>query len=220
LIDSTRMPAIAVGISRKMSNARSGPPAPGTKAGTTATARVTTVKTRARTRARWRRRTACLRNRNRIATSSTARRAAATRPVLGYGVGPVWVESVEESAVGTGPLLAGHLLGVDGGDPRAASQHQGGAAGLHRQVAQVGRQQDRGAARPGVGDHVEGRVHADRVDAVERLVEQQHLWLVHRSEDDRQPPTHTVREAAGHAVHLVAELEALEQVAGALLPVG
>ena len=76
----------------------------------------------------------------------------------------------------------------------------------------------RGAARAGVGDHVHGRLDADRVDAVEGLVEQQHLGLVERGEDDREPPAHAVAEAAGDAVRDVAELEALEQVAGAVLP--
>src|SRR3954447_20391275 len=98
-----------------------------------ATASVTPRNTSDSTRARWRRRTAARRNSKRIPTSTTARRAAATRPGRGYVV-PV---SVEESAVGTCPLLARHLLGVDGRDSRAAAQHQGGATGLDGEVAQV-----------------------------------------------------------------------------------
>ena len=83
----------------------------------------------------------------------------------------------------------------------------------------MGGEQDRGAARTRVGDHLERRLDADRVDAVEGLVEQQHLGLVHRSQDDGEPSAHAVGEAAGDPVHHVAELEALEQVAGAVLPV-
>ena len=44
--------------------------------------------------------------------------------------------------------------------------------------------------------------------------------LVQRGERDREPAAHAVGEAAGHPVGGVAELEPLEQVAGALLPAG
>ena len=44
--------------------------------------------------------------------------------------------------------------------------------------------QDAGAAGPGVVDHVEGGLDADRVDAVEGLVEQQDVGLVEGREDD------------------------------------
>ena len=69
------------------------------------------------------------------------------------------------------------------------------AAGLDGELAQVGGDQDAGAAGPGVGDHVEGRLDADRVDAVEGLVEQQHVGLVQRGEHHREPPAHPVGEA-------------------------
>ena len=93
------------------------------------------------------------------------------------------------------------------------------AAGLDRELAEVGGDQDAGAAGPGVGDHVEGGLDADRVDAVEGLVEQQHLGLVHGGQHHREPPAHAVREPAGDPVGGVAELEPFEQVAGARLPV-
>src|SRR5262245_49501247 len=170
---SRRMPAIADGISRKMSNARGDSRAPDTSAGMTVVPRVTTRSAATTMRATCRRRTAWRRKCSRMPTSCTARRAAATFPARRFGV-PVPV-SVEEGAVGTGPLLAGHLLGVHGGDARAAPQHEGGAAGLDGEVPQVGGQQDRGAPRARVSDHLEGRLDADRVDAVEGLVEKQDL---------------------------------------------
>ena len=69
-------------------------------------------------------------------------------------------------------------------------------------------------------DHVEGRLDADRVDAVERLVEQQHLGAracAASSTDSRRPMPCEKPPAA--PVRGVAELEPLEQVAGAGLPV-
>ena len=74
-------------------------------------------------------------------------------------------------------------------------------------------------ARARVGDDLEGRLDADRVDAVERLVEQQHLGLVQGRQHHGEAAAHAVREAGGDAVGDVAELEALEQVASPLLPV-
>ena len=91
-------------------------------------------------------------------------------------------------------------------------------AGLHREVAQVRGDQHGGAAGAGVGDHLHGGLDAERVDAVEGLVEQQHPGLVERREDHRQPPAHAVAEAGGDPVRGAAEVEALEQVAGAVLP--
>jgi hypothetical protein len=84
----------------------------------------------------------------------------------------------------------------------------------------VGGDEHAGAARAGVADHVEGGVDADRVDAVERLVEQEYVGLVQRREDHREPAAHAVGEAGRDPVGHVAELEALEQVAGTGLPVG
>src|SRR4029079_7133797 len=150
----TRMPAIAEGIrARTWARALLGPWS--TNDGTTATATVMPRNTSDSTRVKWRRRTACLRNCSRILTSATARRAAARCPGRRY-VLPV---SVEESAVGTCPLLAGHLLGVHRRDPRAASEHERGATGLDREVAQVRREQDRGPAGAGVRDHLERRLN-------------------------------------------------------------
>ena len=82
----------------------------------------------------------------------------------------------------------------------------------------MGGDQDAGAAGPGVRDHVHGGLDADRVDAVEGLVEQQHLGLVQGGEHHREPAAHAVREAGGDPVRDVAELEPLQQVAGPVLP--
>ena len=60
------------------------------------------------------------------------------------------------------------------------------AARLEREVAQVGGEQDAGAAGAGVGDDLQGRVDAERVDAVEGLVEQQHGRLVERGQHDAE----------------------------------
>ena len=70
----SRKPAMGVGSQQEDVERLSAPRAPGMKAGTTAAPRVTATNTTVSTRARCRRRTACLRNWNRIATSSTARR--------------------------------------------------------------------------------------------------------------------------------------------------
>ena len=55
-----------------------------------------------------------------------------------------------------------------------AAQDDGVLAGLDGELAQVRRDQDGGATGPGVGDDVHGGLDADRVHAVEGLVEQQH----------------------------------------------
>src|SRR6476661_2317907 len=70
---------------------------------------------------------------------------------------------VEERAVGTSPLLAGHLRGVDRRDPSPAAEHEDAAARLDRQLAQVGADQDAGTAGAGVGDGLEGGLDADGV---------------------------------------------------------
>ena len=82
----------------------------------------------------------------------------------------------------------------------------------------MGGEQDAGAAGARVGDDLEGGLDAERVDAVEGLVEQQHGRLVQRREYDAEATAHSVAEPADHAVRDVAELEALQQVAAALLP--
>ena len=74
--------------------------------------------------------------------------------------------------------------------------------------------------RAGVRDHVERGLGAQRVDTVEGLVEQQHVGVVVRREDDRHPPAHAVAEAGGDAMGGAAEIEPLEQVASAGLPAG
>ena len=84
-----------------------------------------------------------------------------------------------------------------------------------RELAQVGGDQDAGAAGAGVSDHLEGRLDADRVHAVERLVEQQYL----RARAARPAPPRAGgpcrgEKPRGHPVGDVAELEPLQQVAG------
>src|SRR5690606_4177797 len=108
--------------------------------------------------------------------------------------------SVEEGAVGMGPCLSLQVDGVHVGDASATGQDERGRAGLDRELAQVGGEQDRGAAGARVGDDLEGRLDADRVDAVEGLVEEQYVGLVEGGQNHREPTTHAVREAAGHAV--------------------
>ena len=58
----------------------------------------------------------------------------------------------------------------------------------------------------------------ERVDAVERLVEQQDVGVVEGGEHDRHPPAHAVGEAGGDPVGGAAEVEAVEQVLGPLAP--
>ena len=82
----------------------------------------------------------------------------------------------------------------------------------------MGGEQDAGAAGAGVGDDLEGGLDADRVDAVEGLVEQQDGGLVQGREHDAEPAAHAVAEAADDPVGDVAELEALQQVAAPRLP--
>jgi hypothetical protein len=82
----------------------------------------------------------------------------------------------------------------------------------------VGRDQHRGATRLGVVDDVLGGLDPERVDTVERLVEQQHTRLVERGEHYREPPPHPVAEATGDPVCGVAELEPLQQLLRSRLP--
>ena len=166
------MPAIRVGVSSRMSNARPAPWAPGMKAGTIA---------------------------DRQGDHDEHQRTAPRRQVAAtYGL---LAEAEEDRDVDDGAAGRGEAAGSDVRRVRVSRGERGRhvppprrpsrrrrprrpaspprstsavAAGLDGEVAQVGGEQDRGAARAGVGDHVEGRLDADRVDAVERLVEQQH----------------------------------------------
>ena len=115
-------------------------------------------------------------------------------PRSAYGLGAEPQEVAEVGA--TDPRSQGVSPGAHG-RPRWSSsaasisatleppaQHDRGAAGLQREVAQVRREQDAGAAGARVGDHLEGGLDADRVDAVEGLVEQQDVGLVQGREHD------------------------------------
>ncbi len=84
----------------------------------------------------------------------------------------------------------------------------------------MGRDQHGCAAAARVGDHVHGGLDAQRVDTVERLVEQQHLGFVEGREHDRHPSPHAMAEAGSDAVACGAEVERFEQVAGRVLPPG
>ena len=126
--------------------------------------------------------------------------------------------SVQEVTIGTRPVLSAELLGSDGCDPGSASQDDRAGAGLDRQIAQVCGDQDAGTARPGVRDDFLGGLDADRVDAVEGLIQKKYLGLVERRQDNRHPSAHAVAEAGGDPVRYVTELESLEQVAGSRLP--
>ena len=83
----------------------------------------------------------------------------------------------------------------------------------------MGGDQDAGAAGPRIGDDVHRRLDADRVDAVEGFVEEEQLRLVQGGQYDAEPAADAVAEPAGDPVRDVAELEPLQQVAGAVLPV-
>src|SRR6478672_1627250 len=91
--------------------------------------------------------------------------------------------SVQESAVDTGALLTDELVGPQLRHAGAAAQHQRVLAGLGREVPQVGRDEYGGTSCPRVGDHLEGGLDAERIDAVEGLVEQQHRRVVEAGED-------------------------------------
>ena len=82
----------------------------------------------------------------------------------------------------------------------------------------MGGHDDGGAAQPALADHLEGGLDAERVDTVERLVEQQDRRIVERGEHDRHPAAHAVREPGRDPVGGAREVEAFEQVLGALLP--
>src|SRR4029079_2478359 len=170
---STRKPREIDGIIATSRPTSSPVWAPGDTAGTTAAATVS--RSTARPATRIRRRPLASRAAERNLSSAPRSSRASRMPFRGD---PPKRASVEESAVDIRPLLAGELTGVQPGDRGPAAQHQGRRAGLDRQLTQVGRDEDRCAARAGLADHVEGGAHAERVDTVERLVEQQDLRLV------------------------------------------
>ena len=58
------------------------------------------------------------------------------------------------------------------------------------------------------------------VDAGGRLVEDQQPRPVHQRAGQDQPPLHPAREGAGAFVALIGQREGLEQLGGALAPVG
>src|SRR4051794_953199 len=202
-MERTTRPVIAVGSTTRASSAWPRLlPAPVMKAGPAAAPAVSAAKmaaTRAKTRGR---RTVLVRKETSRPTSPAARRT-----------------SVQETAVDTSPLLAGHLARCGCGDLGPAAQDEDGGAGLDRELPEVRGDQHAGATGAGVVDHVEGGLDPDRVDAVERLVEEQDLGLVQRREADGEPTAHAVGEAGRHPVRDAAELEALEQVARPVLPV-
>src|SRR5687767_9824813 len=142
------------------------PAAPGRYAGSHPATTVSTAITPNAPRAvrRLRPRNAAPRNRSSGTTSVVARRASLPLSCA---------RSVQEGAVDTGTFLTAHVVGRHLRDRRTSPEHDRVLARLDRQLAQVGGDQDRGSPRPGVADHVHGRLDAERVHAVERLVEEQ-----------------------------------------------
>ena len=104
--------------------------------------------------------------------------------------------------------------------PPAPSEDDGLLTGLHCQVEQVGRNQNGSTHGAELANDVHRRLHAQGVDAVERLVEQQHVWFVEGCEDHGHPATHAVGEPGGDPVRHPEQVEPVEQVLGALLPSG
>ena len=78
----------------------------------------------------------------------------------------------------------------------------------------------RGAAHTCPAYFFECRFDAERVDAVERFVEQEDGGLVERGQQHRQASAHAVAEPRGHAISGAGEIESLEEVLGPLLPPG
>ena len=112
-----------------------------------------------------------------------------------------------------------HLVGGDGRRPASRRAAPAPRRRPRRELAQVGGDQDAGAAGAGVGDRRRGsprRRSGRRRRRARRGAAR--CGLVEGGQHDRQPPAHAVAEAAGDPVGGVAELEPLEQVAGALLP--
>ena len=64
-----------------------------------------------------------------------------------------------------------------------------------------------GAAVARVAYDVQGRLGAQRIDAVERLVEQKHGWVVECGQHDGHPASHAVAEAGGDSVRGRTEVE-------------
>ena len=123
---------------------------------------------------------------------------------------------VQEAAVGTGALLAGHLVArATRGDPGAAARArstvvQASTASSRRWVET----QDAGAAGAGVRDHLEGGLDADRVRPPSNgSSSRSTAGSVHRREHDREPTAHAMAEPGRHPMRNVAELEPLQHLA-------
>jgi hypothetical protein len=103
-------------------------------------------------------------------------------------------------------------------DDHSPAKHDHFLAGFHSEVEEVGRHQHCRPAEAVLADHLHGRLDAEGVDPVERLVEQQHVGLVEGGEDHGHPPTHAVAEAGGDPVGHATEVEPVQQLAAAALP--
>ena len=210
------MPAIRVGVSSRMSNARPAPWAPGMKAGTTAAPRVIATNTR-------RQHTRQVATTYRLLAELEEDRdvdhgAAGRGEPGGSDVRRVRVSRGERGRHQPPPprpsRAASHL-----GDRGAAAQHQRVLAGLRS--ARSRRWVETSTAAPrarasaitsSVASTPSGSTPSNGSSSSSTC------GLVEGGQHDRQPAAHAVAEPGGHPVRDVAEVEALEQVAGALLP--
>ena len=97
------------------------------------------------------------------------------------------------------------------GEPAFADADAAAGGGDH--VGAVGGDDDRGAGLAGLGQQLEEDLAAGRVEAVERLVGEQHRERPHQAERDRGLLPHAVAEFAGQRVLPLGEAEPLEQEA-------
>ncbi len=104
-------------------------------------------------------------------------------------------------------------------DDLTCAQHHNLIAGCGRELEQVRRDDHGAAVVASLGDHLKRRVDAEWVDAVERLVEQQHRGLMQDGEHDREAAAHAVGEPRGDPIGGAHEIEEFEQLARALRPV-
>jgi hypothetical protein len=100
--------------------------------------------------------------------------------------------SADQRPVAIGPFLTGQIARDGRADNPAAAEDDGFLAGEDSEGKQVGGDQDRGPADPGLGDDLQSGVHPERVHPVEGLVEQQQPRFVEDRQNNGEPPAHPV----------------------------
>jgi hypothetical protein len=93
-------------------------------------------------------------------------------------------------------------------------------AELVRLLHVVRRQDDRAAARVVLADDLPQEQPRLGIEPRGRLVEEQHLGVVHHRPGDREPLHHPAGESAGELVGPIRELEACEETLRALVALG